>query len=432
MGHLGGGKDIYENVRIKMDRLDVKVPGSKVLYEALKEIFTPLEAEIYCSMPYTVSTAKKISRITNIQEAELEKVLSGMASKGLVIDMYLKDRYYYMPSPMVIGVFEFTMMRTGDDINPAHLAGLFHHYLQEGEFYRANMGKGEKISPLRAVPYEAALEESHYTEVLDYEKAQEIIENSKKYALGFCSCRREKHYTGEKNCDIKLESCSTFDVAAEYLIRNGLSKEITRKEALENLEYVKENRLVILADNVKNNVLNMCYCCGCCCNVLLGISCFGHPNMVTTSTFIARIDHEKCNSCGKCVKACPVDAIEMSEKDGKKTPQLNTRFCMGCGVCALSCKPQALRLVKRGQRVLHPENSFERTLLQRLERGNLHHMLFDDPQKITLKFMKGFVGGFLRLSPVKKALVSDTFRSRFLSTMKAGARKQGQGFLTGD
>jgi len=31
------------------------------------------------------------------------------------------------------------------------------------------------------------------------------------------------------------------------------------------------------------------------------------------------------------------------------------------------------------------------------------------------------VGGFLRLPPVKKALMSDTLRSRFLSAMAAGA-----------
>ncbi len=34
-------------------------------------------------------------------------------------------------------------------------------------------------------------------------------------------------------------------------------------------------------------------------------------------------------------------------------------------------------------------------------------------------------GGFLRLPPVKRALMSDTLRSRFLSTLEAAARAQG-------
>ena len=40
--------------------------------------------------------------------------------------------------------------------------------------------------------------------------------------------------------------------------------------------------------------------------------------------------------------------------------------------------------------------------------------------------MRGFVGGFLRLPPVKKALLSDTLRSSFLDFMKTGVKRQGK------
>jgi hypothetical protein len=39
------------------------------------------------------------------------------------------------------------------------------------------------------------------------------------------------------------------------------------------------------------------------------------------------------------------------------------------------------------------------------------------------------VGGFLRLPPVKKALMSDTLRSSFLASMRKGTEKQGKGWL---
>jgi hypothetical protein len=39
--------------------------------------------------------------------------------------------------------------------------------------------------------------------------------------------------------------------------------------------------------------------------------------------------------------------------------------------------------------------------------------------------MRGVVGGFLRLTPVKKALMSDALRSRFLSAISAGAARSG-------
>jgi hypothetical protein len=44
--------------------------------------------------------------------------------------------------------------------------------------------------------------------------------------------------------------------------------------------------------------------------------------------------------------------------------------------------------------------------------------------------MRSFVGGFLKLPPVKRALMSDKLRSRFLDAMKEGVIKQGKGWVT--
>jgi ferredoxin len=104
--------------------------------------------------------------------------------------------------------------------------------------------------------------------------------------------------------------------------------------------------------------------------------------------------------------------------------------CLGCGVCALACKPKAMRLTSRPQRVLHPESIFERTILQNLERGTLGNQLFPDPGSTTQAFLRGMVGGFLRLGPVQRTLMCDTLRSRFLSTMKRGAAAAGGASLT--
>jgi hypothetical protein len=49
--------------------------------------------------------------------------------------------------------------------------------------------------------------------------------------------------------------------------------------------------------------------------------------------------------------------------------------------------------------------------------------MFGNPEKITQKIMKGFVGGFLKLPPMKKTLMSEMFRSSFLNAMKKGAAK---------
>jgi len=106
-------------------------------------------------------------------------------------------------------------------------------------------------------------------------------------------------------------------------------------------------------------------------------------------------------------------------------PVIDENRCIGCGVCGLVCDPDAIKMQKRTQHVIHPETTFERVILQCLERGTLQNQLFDEPDRVSHKVMRGIVGGFLRLSPVKKALMSDTLRSRFLSALAAGAAAKG-------
>jgi hypothetical protein len=55
--------------------------------------------------------------------------------------------------------------------------------------------------------------------------------------------------------------------------------------------------------------------------------------------------------------------------------------------------------------------------------------MFGNPEKLTQKIMKGFIGGFLRLPPVKRALMSEKLRSSFLDKMKSGVAKQKKEYL---
>jgi Fe-S-cluster-containing dehydrogenase component len=117
------------------------------------------------------------------------------------------------------------------------------------------------------------------------------------------------------------------------------------------------------------------------------------------------------------------------ENRRKKIPRINEAICIGCGVCSLKCvKTGSLKLVKRKERIIHPETTFERVILQCLERGTLQNQIFGNPEKISHKMMKGILGGFLNLSPVKKALMSDGLRSHFLNGIKKAALIQGKDY----
>lgn len=413
MGHMVG-KDLYRKLGKKIDGLIVRAPWNDTFYQILKELYTEEEAEVIIKMPYGLSALKDIEKTTKIEKAKLQKILDGLAAKGLVVDVTGIGGTRYMISPMIVGIFEFTMMRTGENLDYKQWARLFNDYMQNENFFKANLSHGEKVFPLRALPHEGTVDDSDYVEVLDYEKATAIVEENKKFAIGICSCRHEKYHLGEKTCDVPLETCSSFGAAADYMIRHNFGKEVSRSEMLENLERSKEMRLVFSADNVKQGTSFICHCCSCCCNVLLGITELGYPNTIVTSNFIAKNDADSCAECGDCAEVCPINAIEFIPDE---SPRVDESLCIGCGVCALECSTESMKLVKREQRVLHPENTFERVILQALERGNLQNLMFDNPQSLTHSFMRGFVGGFLKLPPVKKALISDKYRSRFLNFM---------------
>ena len=417
MGHMVG-KDIYRKLGKKIDNLAVRVPWNESFYQILKELYTSDEAELIIKMPYGFSTIDQIEKSTGMNKDKLRKLLDNLCDKGLVMDFLAPGGYRYMISPLIIGIFEFTMMRTGENLDYKKWAGLFHDYLNDNSFYKANLKDNQKVMPLRTLPHEGTIEDSEFIEILDYEKASAIVGEAKKFAVGICSCRHEKLHAGAKTCDAPLEVCSTLGGATTYMIKHNFAREISKSEMLDNLARSKEMGLVFCADNVRKNVSFICHCCGCCCNALAGLSKFGYPNAVMTSNYIARCDFNSCAECGDCAEACPIDAIKMVPDNG---PEIDTSFCLGCGVCAVKCSTGAMKLIPRKQRVFLPEDSFERVILQSLERGNLQNLIFSDPQNITHGFMRAFVGGFLKLPPVKKSLMGDKLRSRFLKAMRKGA-----------
>jgi len=411
--------------------VDRDLPGS--LGEA---VFVGGEADVVARMPYTLSDFQQVKRVTGYGDADLRRILDKACSKGLVIDLWANGTYHYMPSPIMVGLFEFSMMRTAGTPEAAEVARLFHAYMDEDpRFLASNYGSGEVFAPLRTLPRAEALADTPHLEVLDYERASHYIDAASKLAIGPCSCRHQKGELGSRECEFPLETCSTFGYAADLLIRHGMAREVSKEEMRDNFERSKEADLALTADNVKKNVRFVCHCCGCCCEPFLGIRKYGYPNIVVTSTLIAWVDGETCTGCAKCVKACPIQALEANPsecpgRDGKGTPRLNRDLCLGCGVCAVKCPTGACSLEKRDARVIHPETTFERIVLHGLENGTLQNQIFDNPRSRTQAYMRAFVGAFLRLSPVKKALLGNALRSSFLGGIKQGSALQRKVWIT--
>jgi ferredoxin len=429
MGHVVA-KDIYGALGDKIDNLQVRTPQNEAFYAMLRELYSPDEAELIVKMPFSLSTLDRIAKVTGRDRNEVEPMLEALCEKGLVVDLHLDGAYRYIPAPFVIGIFEFTMMRMdSSDENIGKYSKLFVDYLADGEFYGANFKDKQQISFARVIPHLDHL--GDHVEILDYERVDRVIDEADYFSLSNCSCRHKKHHAGGDVCKVPLETCTSFGKGADYLVRRGMAREISRAEMKDVAQRSKELKLVFSVDNVRNQPGFLCHCCGCCCGILDGINKHGYPNAIVSSTLLPHVEMDDCNGCQKCARACHVSAISMIPEPKRATgkrmfmPKIDESACIGCGVCGLVCDPDAIEMRKRPQNVIHPETTFERVILQCLERGTLQNQLFDDPGRLSHKAMRGIVGGFLRLPPVKKALMTDTLRSRFLSALAAGAGVNG-------
>ncbi|MBI4677047.1 MAG: 4Fe-4S binding protein [Elusimicrobia bacterium] len=433
MGHAAG-KDLYRRLGEKVDGLSCRAPWNETLREILKGLYSEEEADLLVRMPAGASTIGRLVEAAGLPDARLRTLLEGMAAKGLVVDLCLDGESYFMPAPMVIGFFEFTMMRSGvADVK--RLSRLFHDYIEEGGgFYQANFGAGEKVSVMRALPHEEAFRPEVGMEVLDYEKASAIVSAADKAAMGACACRHKARHLGLKPCSVPPGVCTSFGYAADFLIRRGLAREASKREVRDALARSRDLGLVLNADNVRRNVTFICHCCKCCCMALRGIAKHGYPNAVMSSSFICEVAEDRCSGCGACVSACPISAMSLAPRPAVErealVAEVDQTTCLGCGVCVMKCRDCAASLARRGKRVIHPETTFRKIILGCLERGTLQNQLFAEPGNIGQDFMRAAVGAFLGLSPVKRALMSDALRSVFLKAVEAGARLKGQGWAT--
>ena len=427
MGHLVGKDFIYQKLGEKINGLSMKAPYNKELFEVLKTLYSPEEAELIIKMPYCLSDFTRLKNTTKINADDLKQLLYSASSKGLVMDLWLQGKYYYMPSPLIIGIFEFTMMRMKGNTESKKYAELFHNYLfSSNDFWQANCAKDIKIPPMRTLPYEESIDQKNHIEVLSYEKARDIIKSNQVFSISTCSCRHEKMHLGEKQCNYPLDTCSSFGMIAQMLIDHKFAVKVSKREMLDNLERSKELGLVLNADNIKNKVNFICHCCKCCCTVFEGMRRFREHSILKTSNFLAKVNIDACVGCGQCSISCPINAITVKNHKA----HIDKKICLGCGVCASRCRFNAVKLIKRTQQVLYPETTFERIVLQSLERGTLQNQIFDNMQSLSHQFMRGFLGAFLKLNPVKQALLGDSFRSVFLASAKSWYKMTGRHWMT--
>lgn len=436
MAHLSV-KSEYLALQKRLDQNPIGAPGNEQLYAILEILFTPEECKIAAAMPMKLSSAGKIAACAKMESKQVEQMLSVMARKGQVVDFpHPNGKTYYYLNPTVIGFLEFSMIRKRTEIDQKKMAELIWAYFKEDPdlaFLRM-LSEGPTFLA-RPLVHEDALETDIFSEVLDWEKASEIIDRAGSYSMGICHCRHVKLHLG-KECVHPLEFCLGLGKGAEYLIHNGMARRLDKIETMDVLVQSRESGLVQMCDNVKQSPTFICNCCKCCCEMLDGLRTLPQPSHVVSSNYIARVDETLCNGCGKCAKACPVDVIDFVPAEPndrvnkrKKRAVINENLCLGCGVCHRECEFDSITLMPMEKRVYTPDSMMEKMMMQAIERGKLQHMLFDDMTKVSHRTLSTFLGALLRLPPAKQLLAGQQLRSKFVKFMVDGFKKTKGGWM---
>ncbi len=346
-------QSIYKHLARHMSMMGL--PPTQDLVDILEQNFTQEEAKTAMMLPSTdiplkpvtltdlaASSDMDIKYIKNILDALVEKklIFSGRTETG-EMGYALHHAGFGFPQ-----AFFWEGKKTPEALKMSK---------QVLKYFNRDVTKkafaGGQTKPYRYIPIHQSLTLDTQA-VLPHDLMDTVIENAAVFAVAHCPCRIQAELM-ERACHHSVEVCLKFDEMAQYLIDQGLGRQISQKEAKAIVRKAAQEGLVHFVDNSADKVKHNCNCCGCACWNVGTIRRRKIPrDELMAVYFVRRTDPDVCAGCEACVEFCPVDAIEMKDN----VALVDEDWCIGCGVCALKCEFDALNIVYRDDIKEVPKN----------------------------------------------------------------------------
>ena len=154
----------YVELADRLNRFPQGATPSELLFKILKMLFSEEEVRLVSLMPIKPFTAKKASRIWNMDLTSTQKVLDELAGRAILVDMEQKGEPFYVLPPPMAGFFEFSLMRVRNDIDQKILSELFYEYLNVEEDFIKELFTQGQTQLGRTFVHEPALSEENRSE----------------------------------------------------------------------------------------------------------------------------------------------------------------------------------------------------------------------------------------------------------------------------
>lgn len=317
-------------VKLKVLEFANKVSGKKV---GGKGSFTTADPRYYIMEPVVSDEMAEVALVMGFRKPRSAEELAVLCGKSVELTKKLAwelslagvcfvnkkegvDKYWY--DTWVPGIMEMMVNNKENVKKYPQIARAFEEYgrivgpMSVGKF---PVGVGV----MRVIPVETAIQGE--TRRASYEEISKYLNEAHIFTVSDCSCRTSREVMGEGCGHLKEDMCIQLDHAAEYYIRTGRGREITREEAFEIILRAEENGLMHQIPNFDGTGKThaICNCCGCSCFAMRIAQMYKNSDMVR-SNYVAHVDAEKCVACGECVENCPTNAAKLGQKLHTITP----------------------------------------------------------------------------------------------------------------